>query len=1140
MNAEMPTDSSPYVGPVPFERQHQNLFFGRQREIRQLMYRLIPQRIVLLHSPSGAGKTSLIQAGLIPALEEEEETFQILPTMQVGQMPRPEDLKDLTVSNRYVLSALLSLEEELAGKGRPSLAELVEMEFGAYLAERRPPDEDRPNQVLIFDQFEELLTADPTDTQAKAAFFRQVGAVLQHPRRWALFSMREDYLAGLDPYLHPVPGRLETRFRLDLLDKEAALAAIQMPAAAVGVTFRDDAAGRLCKELSKVRVQSLDGTSSWTDGPYAEPILLQVVCQHLWALKGSQVEEITLKLVESIGSVDQALSDYYSQQVKAIASETGVSELSIRDWFENRLITIQGVRTQVLQEPGQSGGLDNKAIERLVRAHLVRPERRRGLTWYELAHDRLIEPVRQDNELQVQSLEALARRYAKLVHEIASELGVHEGRIRDWLDQKLITEQGTRSLVRETEIEREGLKVAVDRLVDLGLVRKERRRGDTWYELAHDRLIEPVRADNAAWRWARLSVLPRQARLWEEEGRPGFLLLDGEALEQAETWAQSHPDELTPIDREFLHESQNARDAAVRERQLARRIRWLAAGATILAVIACFLACVAGLQTYRLGQEGDARLTLQAQHDQTSVAQSDNAAATWAAGATEIATVTLPERATQAAYAVATLTAQVLAASPTPTPTLTPIETPTATASPTRPGETPIPTEPVLSTDTPTPTQTATPDETQAAVQATVHVIQTVEMQLTGEPPTATAQVGDCAYEPQGDFGELWKTAEVQRGLGCPGSVYPVGGTFAEQAFEGGRMIWSQIGDQFFVIVYGKQGAGEGTWLLYPATEIPVINPDGVSCKADPQPPPGLMQPVRGFGGVWCHLDPKTREAIGFATEVERSVTGNLIQQFEAGWVLRDSKNSVYVFFEYEGRYVRGDIVFVPGGELSMGSADDQGQPDEQPRARVSISGFWLDRFEVTNAEYRRCVETGICRHPHRENDGPIEVRSFTRSDYYTNPKFDQFPVLFVSWHDASAYCTWSGRRLPTEAEWEWAAKGRRNYLYPWGNVPEPSASLANFASNVGDTRAVGQYAASPLGLYDMAGNVWEWTSSLYRDYPYNPKDGREDPTAAGDRVLRGGSWRDGPENLRTANRDAIGPGWSLDNVGFRCAMSTQ
>jgi hypothetical protein len=442
------------------------------------------------------------------------------------------------------------------------------MEFGAYLTEHWQPDKDKPNQVLIFDQFEELLTADPTDTKAKAEFFRQVGAALQHPRRWALFSMREDYLAGLDPYVLPVPGRLETRFRLDLLARDAALEAIQQPAATAGVTFRDDAASTLFKNLSLVRVQQPDGTSKWTDGPYAEPILLQVVCRHLWTLKGPRVGEITLELVEAIGNVDEALSEFYASQVEAIAAEMGVSEWDVRDWFENRLITPQGVRTQVLQEPGQSGGLDNDAIERLVRVHLVRPERRRGLTWYELAHDRLIEPVRQSNaEWRVQSLEALRHRYAKMVPETAWELDVPEWQIRDWLDRELVTEQGTRRLVKETQVETEGLKDVADRLVDLGLVRKERRLGDTWYELADDRLIEPIRRSNDRWREKNLSPFyPRAVRWATEPGRSDILLTEGE-LPEMERWVKEHPERVTPEEAAFLRASQSERTRARSERR---------------------------------------------------------------------------------------------------------------------------------------------------------------------------------------------------------------------------------------------------------------------------------------------------------------------------------------------------------------------------------------------------------------------------------------------------------------------------------------------------------------------------------------------------------------------------------------------
>jgi hypothetical protein len=397
MNAVAPRDANPYVGPRPFEREHDDLFFGRKREIRQLFYLLIAERILLLHSPSGAGKTSLIQAGLIPTLEKEKKSFQILRAMRVGNIPRPSELKRITVRNRYVLSALQSLEEALPKRRRMSLTRLAGMEFGAYLDQRWPLGEDQPNQVLIFDQFEELLTADPTDQPDKAEFFRQVGTALRYPRRWALFAMREDFLAGLDPYLLPVPGRLQTRFRLDLLERPAAREAIQEPSGIRDVQFRDDAADELLGELSKVRVQLLDGTSEWKDGPYVEPIFLQVACQRLWELKGSR-REITADLVRSIGNVDDALADYYAERTATIAADTRVPERAIREWFDRHLITSQGFRGQVLQGRDSSQGLHNEAIWRLVDAHLVRREERRGATWFELAHDRLIEPLRRDND----------------------------------------------------------------------------------------------------------------------------------------------------------------------------------------------------------------------------------------------------------------------------------------------------------------------------------------------------------------------------------------------------------------------------------------------------------------------------------------------------------------------------------------------------------------------------------------------------------------------------------------------------------------------------------------------------------------------------------------------------------------------
>jgi len=212
------------------------------------------------------------------------------------------------------------------------------MTLAAYLD--RPGPTDAPAaQVLIFDQFEEILTCDPTDHAAKTEFFAQVGAALRNRRRWALFALRKDYLGGLEPYLHHIPTELGTTFRLDFLGPAAARTAIQQPAQQAGVVFTDTAAEKLVDDLRRVRVQRLDGTTGERFGQHVEPVQLQVVCRRLWDKLPMNALQVVEKDLEEVGNVDSALADYYAEQVAAAACQPGVSERGIRDWFNDRLIT---------------------------------------------------------------------------------------------------------------------------------------------------------------------------------------------------------------------------------------------------------------------------------------------------------------------------------------------------------------------------------------------------------------------------------------------------------------------------------------------------------------------------------------------------------------------------------------------------------------------------------------------------------------------------------------------------------------------------------------------------------------------------------------------------------------------------------
>lgn len=253
-------------------------------------------------------------------------------------------------------------------------------------------------------------------------------------------------------------------------------------------------------------------------------------------------------------------------------------------------------------------------------------------------------------------------------------------------------------------------------------------------------------------------------------------------------------------------------------------------------------------------------------------------------------------------------------------------------------------------------------------------------------------------------------------------------------------------------------------------------------------------------------------------------------------------------------------LVFVPSSEFIMGSS---GGHDTEPIHQVYLDAYWIDQTEITNSMYRKCVEANRCT-------PPSKISSHTNGNYYGNDEFDDYPVIYVSWHDADNYCSYVQRRLPTEAEWEKAARGTNGNIYPWGNTFDGTKlnscdsncefvwANRGFNDNYADVAPVGSYPAgvSNYGVLDMAGNVWEWVNDWYdvNYYQNSPSSNPQGPNSGRYKVLRGGSWYDfnlfvsttfrGHTSYILANyvnfayRDGYSPSDTDKYIGFRCALS--
>ena len=492
MDSASKTTENPYVGPVPFTTGQK--LYGRETDVQVLVDLVVAKRIVLLISPSGAGKTSLIQAALIPQIEKR---FNVMPVVRLDAARR-----DCSAHvNPYVFITLQALEKRLDPASRKTSLALEKMTLADYFRALPTLLDARGRTrfpLVIFDQFEELFTLNRSDWLLKKEFIRQVGELLggsadepedaANERRsepepnladgdasdapesaklapvppvWAVFSMREDHVAELEPYLHRIPTGLAFRQRLLPLEVDQAMQAINGPAPQ---DFPREAAMVLVDDLRRVKLVGNDvNPEAGFMGRFVEPLLLQVGCRRLWdqvvAGQGRPVAASDIGSNQTSSQVDAALADYVSDEISAAAKLVKGTSRFLRDFLEDRLLSRNGVRTKVLRDPAQLGELE-PALNLLIERHILRTD------------------------------------------------------------------------------------IAGDR---------------EWIELSHDRLIAPLYQGNQLWREEHLSLMQKQAKLWEEAGRPEDMLFTDVQLEHGEAFAKEHPEFVGEVDLKFLAESRQKR-----------------------------------------------------------------------------------------------------------------------------------------------------------------------------------------------------------------------------------------------------------------------------------------------------------------------------------------------------------------------------------------------------------------------------------------------------------------------------------------------------------------------------------------------------------------------------------------------------
>jgi WD40 repeat protein len=467
------TVKNPYVGPRTFQREDGDIFFGREREARDILALIASERLVLFYAQSGAGKSSLLNTRIIPELEDGE--FEVLPVGRVqGDLPAGLRVENVFIYN--LMNSILQQKTNPQALAKLSLSDfLCKLDFNesgySFNAQRTSAinTELHWRRVLLIDQFEEIFRLHLHEWRKREEFFRQIAQAMEEdPYLSVMLIMREDYIASLDPYAHILPGGLRMRYYMQRLSRDSALKAIKNPVEHIR-PFAAGVAEKLVDDLAGVQVEKSSGEWEVQTGQYVEPVQLQVVCQGLWENLAPDGVDITERDLLDIGDVDQSLQRFYDRRISSIAKERAIPERIVREWFDKKLITGSKTRNMLAQGLETTAGLPNDIV-RSLQGDLIRSELRAGQIWVELSHDRLVDPILASNaQWFEQNLSVFQRRVV---------LWVQQGKSESLLlnEQELAEAEKEASALHVTEDEQEFLEESRKQVQLLKRDKLQRRR----------------------------------------------------------------------------------------------------------------------------------------------------------------------------------------------------------------------------------------------------------------------------------------------------------------------------------------------------------------------------------------------------------------------------------------------------------------------------------------------------------------------------------------------------------------------------------------------------------------------------------------------------------------------------------------